>query len=92
MLSVSTPVVRLRVGLVPSGPGWNALAVRGRLGTLLGPEGTGAGCVSFLLWAASSVEPSVALVVVSWALMCLWVLVVSWVWWVGAGCGGGSRP
>jgi len=36
--------------------------VWGRPGTLLGPEGTGAprvGCVVFLLWAASSVEPSV---------------------------------
>ena len=73
---------------VPFGAGWNALGVWGRLGTLLGPEGTGAGCVSFLLRAASSVEPSAA-----WRLSAgLCALAVSWVWWVGAGCGGGSRP
>jgi hypothetical protein len=65
------------------------VGVRGRLGTLLGPEGTGAprvGCV-FLLRAASSVEPSVALPGCP--------LVVGGCpggWWVGAGCGGGSRP
>jgi hypothetical protein len=63
LLRVSTPV-HLRVGL-PSGGDGTRGGCGGRSGTLLGPEGTGAGCVSFLLRAASSVEPSAALVVVS---------------------------
>jgi hypothetical protein len=67
--SVSTPVPSL------GGDGTRGVWGAGR-GTLLGPEGTGAGCVSFLLWAASSVEPSVALPVrvgVSW-----WSVGVCW--------------
>jgi hypothetical protein len=80
--------VRLRVGRVRVG--MERAGVWGRPGTLLGPEGTGAprvGCVVFLLRAASSVEPSAV-----WVAGCRRQLVVSRSWWVGAGCGGGSRP
>ena len=56
--------------LLVFGWGWNVVGVSGRLGTLLGPEGTGVR--SFLLRAASSVEPLV--------LCAVWLCVG---WWGG---------